>query len=156
MPLRYVLAASNHDIRAPAVMLSSHTVDFLNLACERSDNLYQEGGLIYLYKYGHKRAHSFFDGNILAKASSPKVLGVDEEKQLEEFFGCALEEPYGANISIHVSIFVKELITKLNVDFRGMYSYVSSITKDGYSMEIAVTYLKNNDFHTLELFWSID
>ncbi|SBT19128.1 hypothetical protein MGA5115_03289 [Marinomonas gallaica] len=137
-------------------MLSSQTADFLNLACEKSDKLYDQGGLIYLYKYGHRRAHTLFEKNILAQASSPKKLDVDEARQLEEFFGCALEEPFGANVTIDVSSFVEELTRKLNIGFNGMYSYVSSSTKDGDSMEIVVSFLESNDFHNLELFWSID
>jgi len=137
-------------------MLSRETVLSLNSGCDKSNDRYSQGGLIYLYKFGYGRAHSFIDRDILNKAKLPKKLDSKEIKNIESFFESALVEPYTSLVAPDTVDFVSFLIENLERDFSGMYSFISQNDEDDSSKLIEITFIEGNNFHTLELFWSID
>ncbi|WP_028305343.1 hypothetical protein [Oceanospirillum maris] len=137
-------------------MLSRKTVALLNEACQKSDELYDQGGLIYLYSFGHRRAHSFINPQLLKSAGYPKPLSDPEFDQLKTLFANALCQYGSEPVSDQVAHYVQKFIDRLNVDFSGMYSCISESADDGLSHMIELTFIENNDFHTLELFWSVD
>ncbi len=137
-------------------MLSRKTVALLNEACQKSDQLYDEGGLIYLYRFGHRRAHSFITPQLLKSAVNSRSLSDAEVCQLKALFANALCQCGSGPISDEVSLYVQKLIDRLNLDFSGMHSCISESADDGLSHMIELTFIENNDFHTLELFWSVD
>lgn len=137
-------------------MLSKKTSEHLNIACTKSDEAYQEGGLIYLYKFGHRRAHSFIDRKSLSSISGGRLLGEKETEQLAWFFSSATEHPYPEKASELATMFTKELLINLYHDFEGMHGFISQFEEDSTSKELTITFIKDNDFHSLELFWSID
>ena len=137
-------------------MLSKHTTRLLDGASAKSDEIYSEGGLIYLYTFGYKRAHSFIDYEILKKTTISKKFDRDEIEKLKNFFTCALEHPYPEKVYNSINIFTDEFLTMLYKDFQGMYSYMSKYEKDEVGQIVTMTFIKDNNFHSLELFWSID
>ncbi len=137
-------------------MLSRETVLSLNSGCDKSNDRYSQGGLIYLYKFGYGRAHSFIERDILNKAKSPRKLDSKEIKNIELFFESALVKPDNGSVTADTMNYVSLLITKLESDFSGMYGFISQNDEDDLSKLIEITFIESNNFHTLELFWSIN
>ncbi|MEH6397366.1 hypothetical protein, partial [Pseudoalteromonas sp.] len=85
-----------------------------------------------------------------------KTLDSKEIKNIESFFESALVEPYTSLVAPDTVDFVSFLIENLERDFSGMYSFISQNDEDDSSKLIEITFIEGNNFHTLELFWSID
>jgi hypothetical protein len=122
-------------------MLSKETVKLLATACEASHRLFDQGGLIYLYTFGYGRAHSYIDRSILNADALSTELDVSEYARLGVFFENAMVRPFSDNVSPKTKAFVSELVVCLSRDFGEM---------------LTLTYFENNNFHSLELDWSID
>jgi hypothetical protein len=138
-------------------MLSIKTVSHLNSGCETSNTLYQEGGVIYLYTFGHNRAHSFIDNIKLAQAKSEKWFEDTEKDTIALFFEKSLSAPFSDGVSNKTQSFVGDFLDSLKKDFTGMYAFISSHDADDDICNIlTLTFIKGNDFHSLELFWSIE
>ena len=137
-------------------MLSKTTVKLLNEACEKSDYLYDQGGLIYLYKFGHNRAHSFYDYDFLKNISGERSLNEHENKQLILFFASALENHNADHYGELTTSTTNNILSSLLKDFKGMYGYINNYEDDGVSKILTISFIEGNDFHSLELFWSID
>ncbi len=137
-------------------MLSKTTVELLNKACEKSDYLYDQGGLIYLYKFGHNRAHSFYAHDLLKNICGERSLNEREKVQLVLFFASALEDHNAENYSELTTSTTNNILSSLLKDFKGMYGYISNYEDDGIGKILTISFIMGNDFHSLELFWSID
>jgi hypothetical protein len=70
-------------------MLSKITVDFLGELSKTSEELYQEGGLLYKYHFGHRCAHTDLN-DIPGKKCENKTSIVSE---IEKFIYCAITDP---------------------------------------------------------------
>ena len=137
-------------------MLSRETVLLLNSGCDKSNDRYSQGGLIYLYQFGYGRAHSFIARNILNKAKFSRKLDAKEINNIEKFFESALVKPDSSSVTPDTINFISLLVENLERDFSGMYSFISQNDEDDLSKLIEITFIEGNNFHTLELFWSID
>ena len=137
-------------------MLSKATVECLNKASEMSNLRYQEGGMIYLYKFGHRRAHSLYGYKLLSSINGSRELSESEKTQLTLFFASSLEGYNAENYGELTISTTKQLLASLSEDFKGMYAFVSEYEEDLSSKTVTLSFIINNDFHSLELFWSID
>ena len=138
-------------------MLSIETVNLLNSGCKCSDILYPQGGLIYLYKFGYKQAHIFIDRNILIKTKSMKWFDNSEIKIIETFFEKALVNSFSDTISTKTKDFTNQLLVNLKKDFSKMYYYIGFLeNRSSIYNTLILTFVKNNSFHSLTLFWSVD
>ncbi|PSL15902.1 hypothetical protein CLV44_103186 [Marinobacterium halophilum] len=137
-------------------MLSRETVLLLKSGCDKSNDIYSQGDLTYLYKFGYGRAHSFIDREVLNKAKFPRKLNSKEIGDVELFFESALVTPGSSLAASETRSYVSLLINNLETDFSGMHFFLSENYEDGYSKLIEFTCVEDNNFHTLELFWSVD
>ena len=139
-------------------MLSKETMEFLNSACRRSAQLWDQGGLIYLYKYGYHRAHSFIPNDILKDSHDRLPLDEKEKELILKLFGAAFceFETESTSISSDTMIWVSDFISLLSKDLDGMHSLVYEYDNDCCSIDLTLLFVENNDFHSLKLFWSMD
>lgn len=137
-------------------MLTIETASHLNKGCKLSDSIYEQGGLIYKYTFGYHRAHSFIEERILSKAINPSFFESSEVNTISLFFESALVQPFPESISSSTLEFTEHILSLFKKDFTGMYSCISNYIDKDDSKELALTFIKDNDFHTVELFWSID
>lgn len=130
-------------------MLTSSTVRILNKLSSESDLLYSQGGLLYKYKYGHRCAHSDlnrFDGTLSENVIEP----------LELFLSSALGTMYPEVVAPSIKKKCKMLLESLGNDFKGFQGPKVYQHTDDTSKIIVLVYTLENDYHYLDLFWSID
>lgn len=130
-------------------MLSNNTRDYLNDLAAVSDALYQEGGVYYKYDYGHRIAHIELD----------RVNGKVQEnyiQTIELFWESALSTPYPESSTPRTREICAKLLVMLNDDFKGFVGPKVFLTEDCVGKVISILFTCNNDYHHLELSWSID
>lgn len=130
-------------------MLSNNTRDYLNELAIVSDVLYQEGGVYYKYDYGHRTAHFEID----------KVNGKAQENHIqaiELFWESALSNPYPESATSKTREICKKLLAMLKDDFKGFIGPKVFLVEDDLSKVVSILFTCDNDYHRLELSWSID
>lgn len=132
-------------------MLTKPTQSFLLEIAEKSDQEFQDGGITFEYKYAHRLAHTVFDHNFLKTTADIREFNDKEVQQIECFFTTSLSLKQK-----DTELKSKEFIQLLKQDFSDYYRQISSFNSDGYSIDIVIHFIKDNDFHELNLFWSMD
>lgn len=133
-------------------MLTKNTVILLNKACSRAGALYEKGGLSYTYCFGHDLAHTVKginqdSGNEFAVAA----IGI-----IEKFYEEAMFRISPSKVSDETKEYVALLLSYLSEDFEGMLCQLANYQSDGMSSILKLLFIDGNDYHELELFWSVD
>ena len=130
-------------------MLTGSTVKILNKLASESNVLYPEGGLLYRYSFGHCCAHTDLSKIVGASTDNPVEV-------LELFISSAVSSPCSNFASPQVKQECSVLLNSLASDFEGFQGPQVYIEEDDTSKTISLIYKASNDYHFLELFWSID
>jgi hypothetical protein len=130
-------------------MLTNSTVDILNKLTSESDSLYSEGGLLYKYSFGHRCAHTDL-------SDIEDSVTDNEVETLELFISSAVSTPFSKVASSKVKQECSVLLSSLANDFKGFQGPRVYIEEDDVSKNVSLIYTASNDYHVLELFWSID
>lgn len=140
-------------------MLSEETVDFLRERCRASRELYDQGGLIYNYKFGYDFAHSAVVHRYkLHKNIAAKFLEPEEINKIAVFFQKASIN-YNFDTAIPSEKAKKiagEFLLNCYRDFNDTYAFLAGFNNSGSGIVMKIIFLADNNFHALELDWSID
>lgn len=134
-------------------MLTVETADFLNAACRQSNELWDQGGLTYLYLFGYQRAHTFVDRECLKQGAAPRHLSLLESSRVALFFSRAFDETH---VSEAAARFAETFLEKLQNDFADAHGCIYLDEDNGTNWELTLMFLDGDNFHSLELFWSMD
>jgi len=130
----------------------------LNDACALSDKEYDEGGMSYLYKFGHGIAQTHEKRQVIEdlRSQSTTTFSDSELVKIRYFFEEALCRFAPQSISHETDEYVKKLLSHLYTDFTGMPCKVASNEKDGAWSTLQLIFLDKNDYHDIDVFWSVD
>lgn len=130
-------------------MLTTPTVKLLNNLASESHSLYTEGGLLYKYSFGHCCAHT--DISKINGTVSDDIIAA-----LEFFLSSALNTSHPKSISLKIKRECSALLKSLSNDFTGYQGPNVYLDEDDYSKTLHLVYLADNNYHVIEMFWSID
>ena len=130
-------------------MLTKEIVNVLNEISKISDALYDEGGFLYKYIYGHRCAHTDVAENKINRIE-------DAEEVLGLFITSATSTPFPKAVGSSVKSKSTALLKSLEKEFFGFSGPMVYLDEDDTSKTLDLIYTNGNDYHKLQLFWSID
>jgi hypothetical protein len=142
-------------------MLSDRTLGFLEGLADASSSAYQEGGLLFTFKFAYQQAHkrlrpSSEDASHIPSASD---LGLTDRaiEELARFFQGSLGYHTKENPSRDALAIANSLIERLQHDLQ-FQSAVLQVEDEDYGMkaQLEMTQQAKNNLYCLELWWSVD
>lgn len=137
-------------------MLNNEVLDQLSFACKQSNDLYAQGGLIYKYSFGYNQAHKTIESSTLSNFNQGYLFSNHELAILYELFERSMFNAFPETISPNTAEFVDKFASLLSNNFSNMGHCIIESENDDLCMAVTILFVKNNDYHSLDLFWSID
>ncbi|WP_286788456.1 MULTISPECIES: hypothetical protein [unclassified Pseudomonas] len=135
-------------------MLSDRTLGFLEGLAAASNTVYQEGGLLFTFKFAHQQAHRGLD-----ESSSVRCLGLSDEaiEELARFFQGSLGQYTKGKPSRNALAVANALIEHLQHDLQFQFAALQ-VEDEDYGMRVQIEMIQQakNNLYCLELWWSVD
>jgi hypothetical protein len=142
-------------------MLSDRTLGFLEGLAEASNAVYQEGGLLFTFKFAYQQAHVHLNSSsgttsFISSASNFGLTNRDIEN-LGRFFQGSLGDYTKEEPSRDALAIAHSLVERLHHDLK-FESAALQVHEEGYGMnaQLELFHNANNNFYLLELWWSVD
>ena len=136
-------------------MINKKTIEFLDEFCDISDGMFHDGGTNYIFKYGRKLAH-YLQNKCDIHLSFSKELSQAHMKQLQIFIDRSQGDIERENPSEESLLISSSLLNLLQKDINYEQIYITDYFSDVYSSSLTIVMVKENDYFSLELLWSID
>jgi hypothetical protein len=136
-------------------VLSRNTTKLLNEFCDRSDEVFSDGGANYIYKFGRNLAHYLQEEHGANKNNGKEL--IDEQLiQLRTFLDHAHGRLSNTTPSSESIVKSTELMKMLQSDIDYDVIYIIDFDADDYSTDLKIVMIKENNYFSLELMWQMD
>ena len=137
-------------------MLSQVTLELLQKACEKSNSIYEYGGLSFHYCLSTSYMMNLKNRSRISKLRAEKNTDFypDEIELIQEFFELAMCSDGTSKLSEETKSFVSSLLKSLDTDFKGMPRCVIEPFNSPLSSELVLFILAPQYYHELRFSWS--
>lgn len=137
-------------------MLNQVTLELLQKACDKSNSIYEYGGLSFHYCLSTSYMMTLKNRSRISKLRAEKNTDFypDEVELIQEFFELAMCSDGTSKLSEETKQFVSSLLKCLYSDFKEMPRCIIEPINTPLSSELVLLILAQEYYHELRLSWS--